>query len=632
MNKILRFFNDCSKTVNKLMIQYLPSFTIQIILYVIFRLIINSMEGSLNHFSLSFTDIQCLGNIEKELFSLEISSKSFKNRLTFGSCLQVPACEAVVSLRKVNEVVGETIVDIDENLNAWIPIPPSYQIKLIGSVSAHPKKLAISVGPPPVSKCSYIKKLQQLESSEREVQAKMTETYFTLPSQYQDVFGKNVSISPGKGFFRKRTLDIVNPNSSIPDFEFSGYFDVSISNISSSELDILQHLAIGLLTRKKDLEFQLEEIELHKEVLSDFDFFIKSLGESMVETKGQSEEESVKMHEAEANLASEINEILSETQRVESKIEDLNAEVSVLRESCAELKRQNESKSGKQDLKSSQDLRKELNKSLKDIEKIEQAYESEMQKFNKDYPDKEYASAVNTKIISLAELQRLVNLRDMELQENIKLQSEVCFLQAQAEINSGLNEITSKAQEVGQDIERVLGKSRQEFCELERARKENLGQSEKEILGVENSLKPVKESIEGSTRVLKEKGESLKELQVKLENMENEKKAVLARTPAKISREEFMHNLEKIMHNDARIRSNLTVELEFLSNLLVKNATSSLQTQRVFRYVEHYLEVQGLQHKSIVNIISNMKDKNPLFSSSKNNPINSALNKVLGKN
>ena len=590
------------------------------------------MEGSLNHFSLSFTDIQCLGNIEKELFSLEISSKSFKNKLSFGSCLQVPACEAVVSLRKVNEVVGETIVDIDENLNAWIPIPPSYQIKLIGSVTAHPKKLALSMGPPPVSKCSYIKKLQQLESSEKEIQSKMTETYFALPSQYQDVFGKNVSISPGKGFFRKRTLDIVNQNSSIPDFEFSGHFDVSISNISSTELDILQHLAIGLLTRKKDLEFQLEEIELHQEVLSDFDFFIKSLGDSMVETKGQSEEESVKMKETEANLASEINEILSETQKVESKIENLNSEIAALRESCAELKKNNEAKSGKQDLKSSQDLRKELNKSLKDIENIELAYESEMQKFSKDYPDKEYASAVNRKIISLAELQRLVNLRDMELQENVKLQSEVCFLQAQVEINSGLNEITAKAKEVGEEIKNVFESSNKEFRDLDKDKEENLETSEKEIKGVEDSLKPVRESIEGSKRRLEGKNESLKELQIKLENMENEKKVVLAKTPAKISREEFMHSLERIMQNDARIRSNLTLELEFLSNLLVKNATSSLNTQRVFRYVEHYLEVQGLQHKSIVNIISNMKDKNPLFSNSKNNPINSALTKVLGKN
>jgi conjugal transfer/entry exclusion protein len=589
------------------------------------------MEGITKDFTLSFTDIQSLGDLKKDSFTLEVSSKSFSDSLKFGGCVELRACEATISLKRDSSKLGETIVDLDESLNAWIPIPPSFQIKLIGSVSAHPKKLAIQVGPPGVSKCSYVKKLQQIEQSEKDIQSRMTETYFALPGQYQDVFGQGVSISPGKGFFRKRTLDSVNSNVIAPDFTFAGHFEVSIANISVSEVDILQHLAIGLLTRKKELEFQLQEIEVHQEALVDFDFFIKSLGDSMVETKGQSEEELKKMKENQEKVTEEIQEILKITENVDKKIEKVTNEVQDLRKKCENLK--NEAQNALQkDLKPTQELRKELNRSQKEIENEEKLIESETEKFCREYPEKEYASAVNAKILSLAELQRLVNLRDLELQENLRLQSEVCFLQSELEINSNLNEITDVAHSQEKQFKSLLTANKEEFLKISADSKKNLEKTSEETEKITSSLAPLEAKNKEFEEHLEKSQEKIKSLKSQLENMENLKKSIISKTPQRLSREEFLHSFEKTLQTDAVIRSNLSKELEYLSNLLMRSASSSLNTKRVFRYVEHHLEVQGLQHKSIVNIISNMKDKNPLFNSSKINPINAALGKVLGKN
>lgn len=586
------------------------------------------MEGvKSNEFTLTLSDIQGPSEFPKDSLQLHVSYKEHQHFLTVGSCIEIQVCEAKLTLKHDNKVLGETIADIDENTHGWVPIPPSFQLKLISSVTAHPRKLKVQTAPAPASKCEYIKKLQQIEQSEKEIQGKMTEAYFSTPAQYQEVIGKNVSMSPGKGFFRKRTLD-TGTEPINPDYTFSGHFEVSISNISATEEDILQNLAIGLLTRKKDLDFQLQEIELNQEVLSDFDFFIKSLGDSMVETKEQTESEGEKMKETVSKINEEIKEIESLTEKTENKIKLLQSEIGMLRENCEKLKN-SESGSGKNEIVATKDLRKALDKSQKEILALESEYEKVTGKYLQDYPEKDYASVVNQKILSLAELQRMVNLRDMELQETIKLQSEICILEAQLEMNSNLNEITGLASKQEAEFSASNHKNQEEFSKLTQDREKSLEISNTELENISESLLPIESTTKSRENQLGNNQLTLKSFHDQLERIEEAKKRIASNTLPKVSREEFLHNFEKIMEVDVKIRNNLSQELEFVSNLLLKNASSSLNAQRVFRYVEDQIESQGLQHQSMLNMISSLKEKNPAYIPVKNDPIDVALGKYL---
>ena len=589
------------------------------------------MEGvNFKDFTLTLSDIQGPSEFPKDSLQLHLSFNEHQHSLSVGSCIEIQPCEAKLTLKRGNEVLGQTIADLDESTHAWVPLPPSFQLKLIASVTAHPRKLKVQTGPPPVSKCGYVKKLQQIEQSEKDIQGKMTEAYFSTPAQYQEVMGKNVSISPGKGFFRKRTLD-TSSAPMVPDYSFSGHFEVSISNISATEEDILQNLALGLLTRKKDLDFQLEEIILHQEVLTNFDSFIKDLGESMDETRKQTEQEAGKMSETLFKINEEVKEIENLTESTEEKIQVLQNEICQLREACDELKSkgQNEEDGGKGKVVATKDLRKALDKSQKEILVLEGEYEKVTGKYLQDYPEKDYASVVNQKILSLAELQRMVNLRDMELQESIRLQSEVSLLEAQLEINSNLNEVTGLAAKQESDFKAAVKNTNEEFLKLSEERERNIERTSKGLDDINQSLLPIESKIRDRDDHSSKNQEALKLLQDQLEKIDQVKKNIISSTPGKASREEFFHNFEKTMNVDGKIIRNLGQELEFISNLLLKNASSSLNAQRVFRYVEDQIESQGLQHKSMLSMISSLKEKNPAYIPVKTDPIDVALGKYL---
>ncbi|OMJ81603.1 hypothetical protein SteCoe_17874 [Stentor coeruleus] len=573
---------------------------------------------------ISFLDLQRKSLLESESVFLIVFTEGKNIILSLNESCEVNERSLQLAVKHGDAQTEKIALEASEQVEQWVEFKDLVSIKIFAETQGHKKKILIKgMGKQEVNRCEYMKRVQAIENTERTIQLKIAALKDEVPMAYLDLLGQGSPVP--KSFFRKRTMDSELVQF-VPDYEFQSYFSVALKDITSNEPDLLQNVALGMLTRIKELKIQLNEIELHQEVLLDFDYFLKNLGDSLTETKEQCKTEDLKMDEKTLMIQQEIKKTEELTKETETKIQNLSHEFEVLKEKIKEIDNENKKTMTNQiTTKDTIELRLAIDKSQKEIKDLEDEIEKMTHEFYSNFPDKEMAKAVNEKVLSHAELLRCINMRDQELQENIRLEAEIAELIALIDIENDMQG-QIKRYDIGTIENEKKIKESEEF--LSKANEEyegNLIKSNNIIKEITENLVPLNCSIKKLMDKSKENDQVVKEITELVTKIEADRDLAHRKTPQISLPEHFLSNFDINFDTTTKIKTNLYVELEFLSNSLQKSASLSLKALRVFKFVEDHIEHQELQHKSMQSLIENIKKENPTHVPVKNDPTDTAL-------
>lgn len=573
---------------------------------------------------ISFLDIQRKSLSESESLFLVVFTEGKDFILSLNEFCEVSERSLQLAVKYGDAQSEKIALEAAEQVEQWVEFKDLVSVKVFAETQGQKKKILIKgMGTKESSKCEYMKRVQGIENTERTIQLKIAALKDEVPMAYLDLLGQGNPVP--KSFFRKRTMDSELVQF-VPDYEFQSYFSVALKDITSNEPDLLQNVALGMLTRIKELKIQLNEIELHQEVLLDFDYFLKNLGDSLSETKDQCKTEDVKMDEKILMIQQEIKDTDKLTIETEVKCKNLADELEALKEKITKIDDENKKTMTSQiTTKDTMELRLAMEKSQNEIKSLEEEIEKITSEFYSNFPDKEMARAVNEKVLSHAELLRCVNMRDQELQENVRLEAEIAELTALLEIEEDMQGQIRRYENEKIENEQKI-KAGEEF--LRKANEEyegNLAKSNTIIQEITEKLVPLNCSITKIADKSKENDKIIKEITELVAKIEADRELAHRKTPQISLPEHFLTNFDANFDTTTKIKANLYIELEFLSNSLQKSASLSLQALRVFKFVEDHIEHQELQHKSMQSLIENIKKENPTHVPVKNDPTDAAL-------
>lgn len=569
---------------------------------------------------------------EPESLSITLKSSNEQFSLSLGQSKEISTNSLDLSVILDNKVLGNTnSIEISENYDEWVQIDGISSIRLSVTSREKPKKVLKLKGIQPIdkSKCRYLRKIQEIETGEGEVQLEMNQFRFKVPEEYMFVVQNSPIMSPRRGKNNGKGNDCGMAKA---DYEFPSFFNAELENISENEPDLLQNIAIGLLTQVKHFQMKVKEYETYQETIVDYDYFIKTLGDSLNETRDQCIHENISAEHKELMILSQIPPIEAEILEVQANIDSLLLEISKVREECT-IKTTENSTWKKENIEKEVEKtvadRKTLDIYLEEIESIEKKLEKNTEIFVKSFPEQELSKVVNEKVLALAGLQQAINERDLALQESISLQCDLLGTEGLLEIQSDVSTQKNAYFLESTNFARFSKETQNIFSDLSKEKSEAIAQS--------NALK---ESYQSSTAklnsLLSTQSTAYNSLIASMEVPEKDLKKSLtlyqvSKSSTKVlePRTQILHSFEKKYPIACEINSNLLLELSKISDFFLKQSEQSLIAHRSFRQISFNIETQNLKYKSMEKLIGMIKSTNPVYVPIKNDSVDVALAKYL---
>lgn len=522
-------------------------------------------------------------------------------------------------------------LSIPENQEFELHLDEGVTLKILTQsiCTKSPSMLSIpSLAPHAVSSCNYIRKLQEIEGEEQEISSLLAYSKMKAPAGYQNYFQTSPTTTAKKSPLKKKTLD-PEGLAQVPDFQFSSYFDTNLESISSSEAMLLQHAAFGLISKRDSLRPDVEEYELTQEVIYEFDSPIKNLKESLEESKIEFEREKNEIEEVEKRILNETQEIDENVAKVEADNERLRSEIEIIKEEIRKQSERNSNEKKEESLNETQQLRVKLDNLQHEIKDLENEFTQLEKDFSKSFPEQELVKVVNEKVMRLAELQRLVTVRDSALQEGLLLLAELAELEALKAIQDDQEATTSVYTFETSAFESTNKHTNLQLKEITGESEENLKVSQQELAELEESQTPLLSQILLSQQVLASKAQFKQEAETKLEEVikGNSALSMILEKEQQILNEFYL--IKPQFLGSVLGQSALMQEIENLSNSLLKVANNSITSGRILRRTEDMVEEQELQQVSMYKLISLIKETKPAYIAVQNDPVDMALAKCL---
>ena len=557
-----------------------------------------------------------------ENLSISIKSSTGETPLLIGESQTVESKTVEILIKSSENTIFALPLLAIEGLNKNFELGDIGYLKLLVSKAKLRPLQKISTKLP---KCEYLKRLQTIENTENEVKQLLNQIKFSVSESYQNILETSPLIPQTRLNLKKKPSSPELIKEVFYDYEFLSYFDVNLENISSNEEDLLQNVALGLLTQNCATRLKVKEFELCQESLSDFEYFIKNLGDSLSETKDQCKAETETLEKKKIEIEDNILSITQNIEDVQNNIKEIeNEKLEVLNGiKLKKLKNEEIRKTSEFNSDLTLNLRKTLENELKQINDLENEILNTKEKFFKDYSEAEMSVSINEKILALAELQRCVNINELALQESINLQSELLMLEGSLDIENDLKD-SIKQNSLENELFATHNKDYQKkVSEIVLKKETNTENSKNFLLSLNDSINPLKESFEVYDQQIKDSEKTIKSLVQHKETLDSQTKKLKFKENPKILQ------VDKSFITNFSIIDGLSSELDFVSDFLLEFSDTSLVSNRFYRTIENTIETQDLQHLSLHKLITMIKDNNPSYVPIKNDSTDIALAEYL---
>lgn len=533
-----------------------------------------------------------------------------------------------------SQVVVSAIVDIGEDKDAWVDLSDVVSVKLYvhnvqSSTHLNMKPVIQGLIPAAQSSCDYIKRLQEIEEDEREITSLLAQSRHKAPVAYKDYLDSSPRSTAKRSPLKKKTLDTDNFADFEPDYKYQSFYNVGLENISSSEVNLLETAVVGMMSKLRSLRYDVDEYEINDEIIMEFESPMKNLKDSVEESKSQIAGEDKNKDEKIKEINSDIKLAEKDLETVTRKNESLQKELEALKKQLAEQRALNEKEKVAEGLSETQVLRNELAKVTQDIQSLEGEYAQITEEFVRKFPEQELAIAVNEKLLRLSELHRITTTRDASLQEGMQLLTELISLEGELQVQQDRELQDEKYKEEQGAYSRTSKHINLQLQEIKADTEQNLKTSERNTQEILHNAKPLQDLINLNDQILEEKKKTFEDINSQLEYIQkNNSQLELILDKEKQIINEHTEVQKEYISSSLANKATL-VELENISNDLLKVAENSITAGRLLRRAEDMVEEQELQQVSMHKLIAMIKATKPAYIAVQNDAIDMALAKYL---
>ena len=591
------------------------------------------MEASVNSpLVVKFIDFNSALVPETEHPSVSLKSPNDEFSLSLGQSREIHTTSLDISLILQDKILCSTSnVELTGHFDEWVHIDGLSSIRLTATSKQGKKKPILSgISSMEHLKCTYLKRINTIDLSEKEMQQKLCQLKYQIPENYLSVLETSPQHSPPSSS-RSKTNQSSLPTSELPlDYECPGFFGVDLENISANEPDLLQNVAIGLLVQVHQLRMQVKEYQMYQETIVDYDFFMKSLGDSLIETREQCVIENENAEKKMREIEHEIGPIEEEAEGSLRRVQEIAEEIGRVRSECEGIKKDNAMcGNSEKNFKETIELRRVFEENLDGVKKLEQQLVESDEKFKSTYPEQELALVVNEKILGLAELQRRINKRDMALQEGVAIRAELAYTEGLLDIEGDLFIQHTGYVSENKDYAKTNQLNHGIFSEFSEEKTSLLSISKDLSASYSKTIDNLSQTITAKDQYLKTLSLSQQKPQESLDKTIEISSSLKHRTKTPPPRSEYHSDFSKKYYLNCGITSKLFQELEYISDTLIIHAETSLTSLRCYRQVLSKIEAQDLQQESMHKLIGMIKQSTPAYVPVKNDSTDVALAKYL---
>jgi hypothetical protein len=580
--------------------------------------------------TIKFCDFQSTEGIPSEDVSLVIITPISISCLLLGESCTVNYNRIDFQLKSKDSVVAVKTLETPQDFNDWICFNETVQIKLALASQPIEKKIkSIKFNlPEPYSTCDYIKTVQTVMYSEIEIRNSLDETLLHTPDVYKYLLDHTLKEPAKTPSNKKNSLDGSDSNRLDCELSYSSYFSADLKDFHQAGEDFIQNVAVGLLNKVLQLKIDVEEYELTQELISDYDYFIKTLAESLEESKDQCKLELDRINNTKAHISNEISLIDQEYSEILEKVQNTELQILNNKEIWESYKQTNFKIKGldlENSIKDTVLLRKQLQEIEKQLERLEIDSSQQTQEFLENYPEKELNLLVNQKILLIAELQQLISMREVEFQENISLQSDLMLLEGELDIQSDyIHQIT----DFNKENKLIFTNATQNNSELTQliSERDLLSKEFQDFkLNLSETLIPLEKNIKTDEEIYRKGLKSQLDLSKTLESLLPPRYSIdLAVQPSQI-----LPDFKRAIEGHRSVMKILESDTTLLQNTFYSHAETSLLSKRLFKKIQETAETQELQQECMAKLITSIKKENPPYIPVKNDSIDLALAKYL---
>lgn len=620
---------------------------------------------------IQFTEITAPRPLDSGTLHLNVSVGSNTHQLTYKTLSYITIAafspDALIMLQLSDSAILATgsialgrLCDktITGNFEKWVKLEPEkgqglegakgVKVKIQGSLGnkrgASPAKRpkALQVSPSKSrGKCGYVKKLNSVEETEKDIHDTVIRVRNRLGPEYEELIEDGIrspTRSPGRSAGKSPLRKSRFGDEAFSDYEpylaLPSRFDLNIEQLSSSEPHLLRNIAIGLCQKIRVMKAQVEEYEAIQEVVVTFDSPMEELAQSMSETREQLRSEDGIIETLIAQVTNDNSKISEAVTSVDAQVMLLEEEIAKVRLDIEKVRLENEKvvfdgENVEAETKKIQKLKKEIMQDDEERENLISSYQTIVSSFSSSKLNNELIKLEEERSANSLQLNHQTSLLDHANIEALQLESSIALAQSeylcqedQKSRSSGLNYQNQSYSHLSNDLEKA-------YQELNALKEINISESlnhsrkiEIDIKDYQNSYPALEADLSNKEKQIQEYAENLEEFKKHLEEIEG-----LLKNDEGIYDQ---YNDFKLQFDaEVKTQEDLLKEISYFSDLVFLQAQAGLLTNRLYRRLEDMLEEKEYQKGSMQKMIEDIKKSKPAYVGKRDDTTDLALARYL---